>query len=93
MLCIVRDYNKGLFLRNSLLVVMLPPLCDPNPMSPRDEESKPKHIIHLSIYVFHFVSNFFFWQKIPFVSFLDPVVSISESVKLQSYNNADVANL
>ena len=46
MLCIVRDYNKGLFLRNSLLVVMLPPLCDPNPMSPRNEESKPKHIIH-----------------------------------------------
>ena len=32
-------------------------------------------------------------KKIPLVSFLDPVVSISKPVKLQSDNDADVANL
>ena len=31
--------------------------------------------------------------KLPFVSFLDPVVPISEPVKLQADNDADVGNL
>ena len=32
-------------------------------------------------------------RRIPLVSFLDPVVSISEPVKLQADNDADIANL
>ena len=34
-----------------------------------------------------------FGKNTPFVSFLYPVVSISEPVKLQSDDDADVANL
>ena len=71
-----------------LLVIVLASLSDPNPMCPRYEESEDSQWCN-----FWPKWEWLFGIRIPLVSFLDPVVSISEPVKLQSDNDADIANL